>query len=139
MIQEAVANWPNHQCRDSRLHRAKHTPLNQSPRIWEFLDFQKIIETSISQSLSFADVLDDAAKRCPSVTINPKRLSGVPCISGTRIPVHLVLWAIEQHGSIEGALESYPDLTPQQVKDALYFSKIVMGPHSVLDKTAPTA
>jgi len=54
---------------------------------------------------------------------DPNRQDGAPCIKGTRVTVKLVLWAIEQTGSIEGALKSYPHLTEQQVKDALYYAQ----------------
>lgn len=57
------------------------------------------------------------------IWIDPDRQEGLPCIKGTRVPVHLVLRAIEQTGSIAGALRSYPQLTEQQVKDALYFAQ----------------
>lgn len=62
-----------------------------------------------------------------AILVDPDRQGGVPCIAGTRVPVHLVLWAIEHTGSIEGALKSYPDLTEQQVKDALYFAQVVVA------------
>jgi uncharacterized protein (DUF433 family) len=94
--------------------------------------------------IPISEVYRRAVKVCPSISVNPRRQQGRPCISGTSIPVHLVLWAVEQHGSIEGALKSYPDLNPQQVKDALYFAEIVMGSTgmesaSVLTETALTA
>lgn len=52
------------------------------------------------------------------ITVNPDRQQGLPCVGGTRIPVHLVVWA-EAHGS---ALESYPDLSPQQIKECLLYA-----------------
>ena len=96
-----------------------------------------------SNEMPISEVYRRAIKGCPSISISPRRQQGRPCISGTSIPVHLVLWAVEQHGSIEGALKSYPDLNRQQVKDALYFAEIVMGatdmgPASVLTETATT-
>lgn len=87
---------------------------------------------------SFSEVLAEAVKNCASISMDPRRLQGRPCIAGTRIPVHLVLWAVEQHGSIDGALKSYPDLDVQQIKDALYFAEIVLGSPSV-NETAVTA
>lgn len=54
----------------------------------------------------------------PQITVNPDRQQGLPCVGGTRIPVHLVVWA-EAHGS---ALESYPDLSPQQIKECLLYA-----------------
>jgi uncharacterized protein (DUF433 family) len=86
--------------------------------------------------LPFSEILAEAVKKCPSISMDSRRMQGRPCIAGTRIPVHLVLWAVEQHGSIEGALKSYPDLDAQQVKDAIYFAEIVLGSPSVLAEPA---
>jgi uncharacterized protein (DUF433 family) len=86
---------------------------------------QKLGKTPDDTLLS--EVYRRAMKACPSISVSPRRQQGRPCISGTSIPVHLVLWSVEQHGSIDGALKSYPDLNRQQVKDALYFAELVMG------------
>ena len=53
-------------------------------------------------------------------------MGGSPCLRGTRIPVYMILDALEYHGSVEGALESYPNLTKEQVRDAIRFAKFVM-------------
>ena len=53
-------------------------------------------------------------------------MAGAPCVEGTRIPVYMILDAIECCGSIEGALESYPRLTLEQVKEAIGFAKLVV-------------
>lgn len=76
----------------------------------------------------------DALRKCPSISVSPNVQGGRPCIDGTRIPVHLVLWAVEHTGSIKGAIKSYPDLTIQQVKDALYFAELILG--SLIDVNA---
>jgi uncharacterized protein (DUF433 family) len=89
--------------------------------------------------LPFSEILTEAVKKCSSISMDPRRMQGSPCIAGTRIPVHLVLWAVEQHGSIDGALKSYPDLTTQQVKDALYFGEVVLGSNRVNTEAAPTS
>jgi uncharacterized protein (DUF433 family) len=95
--------------------------------------------TFFSSEVKFKDVLKRALQECPSISLDHRRMQGRPCIAGTRIPVHLVLWAVEQHGSIDGALKSYPDLNVQQVKDALYFAETVLGSSSVITQTAPIA
>ena len=93
----------------------------------EFIADHKRAHGRSPNNASINDVYRRALKQCPSISMNPRRQQGKPCIAGTRIPVHLVLWALEQHGSIEGVLKSYPDLTTQQVKDALYFAETVLG------------
>jgi uncharacterized protein (DUF433 family) len=88
---------------------------------------------------SVREVYRQAISRCPSISMDTRREQGRPCIAGTRIPVHLVLWAVEQSGSIKGALKSYPDLSAQQVKDALYFAETILGSPSVITEAALTA
>lgn len=120
-----------------------HRRSSQDKRISDF-QYEVIIKQSsaISRSTripSIKDVYRRALRQCPSISIDPRRQEGLPCIAGTRIPVHLVLWAIEQTGSIEGAMRSYPDLTVEQVKDAIYFAETVLGSTNGLDQFAPTA
>jgi len=67
-----------------------------------------------------------ASRDYPSISINPDVMAGAPCIRGTRIPVYMVLDAIEYYGEIGGALRSYPNLTIEQVKNAIGFAKVVL-------------
>ena len=69
---------------------------------------------------------DDAAKKNPSIMSSPGVLGGSPCLRGTRIPVYMVLDAIEYYGTLEGALISYPQLNIDQVREAVRFAKSVM-------------
>lgn len=92
-----------------------------------------------ADDLSGREVYRRALGQCPSISMHPRRQQGLPCIAGTRIPVHLVIWAVEQSGSIDGALKSYPDLSRQQVKDALYFAESILGSPDVITEAAPTA
>ena len=138
MIQKSIACWPMRQCTDARLH-VRRRPARWDPRQLERLMKRQSSQPEPSRSKTLTEVLGHASTVCPSITISPARLDGLPCITGTRIPVHLVLWAIEHRGSVDGAIEAYPDLTAQQVKDALYFAEIVMGSKCVLDETAPVA
>jgi uncharacterized protein (DUF433 family) len=57
--------------------------------------------------------------------MDPATMAGAPCIAGTRIPVYMVLDAVEHYGSLDVTL-SYPRLTLQQVKDAIGFAKLVV-------------
>jgi uncharacterized protein (DUF433 family) len=49
-------------------------------------------------------------------------LGGTPRIAGTRIPVYMVLDAVEYYGDLEGARRSYPQLSLEQVKEAVGFA-----------------
>jgi uncharacterized protein (DUF433 family) len=53
-------------------------------------------------------------------------LCGSPRIAGTRIPVYMIVDAVQHHGTIEGARESYPQLTTAQVREALSFAGAVL-------------
>jgi uncharacterized protein (DUF433 family) len=77
-------------------------------------------------SLLLSDAFQLAIKKYPSIFVDSRIMGGAPCIKGTRIPVYMVLDAVEYHGSLEGAMKSYPSLTMEQVKDALGFSKLVV-------------
>jgi uncharacterized protein (DUF433 family) len=76
--------------------------------------------------VSFGSVLKKAAHDCPSIAMDYNVLSGSPRIAGTRIPVYMVLDAVQYHGNVEGARVSYPELTIEQVKDALSFAGAVL-------------
>ena len=78
--------------------------------------------------------LQDAAKKCPSVLLDADIMDGQPCIAGTRIPVRAVLRVIEHYGSLDEAVRCYPQLTTEHVKDALYFSQLVLELPSGLDE-----
>ncbi len=78
-----------------------------------------------------------AANECPSVSIDPEIMAGAPCIASTRIPVYMILDAIEYYGCLEGAVRSYPRLTAEQVKDAVCFAKLVV--ECPIDDEAPFA
>ena len=60
------------------------------------------------------------------IAIDSGVVSGSPRIAGTRIPVYMVLDAVQYHGSLEGVRKSYPDLTLEQVKEALLYSAAVL-------------
>lgn len=67
-----------------------------------------------------------AEQEIPSISAKRSVLGGSPCIEGTRIPVYMILDAVEHYGTIKGALKSYPRLTIDQVRDAIRSSKVVL-------------
>ena len=83
-------------------------------------------EEERSYSLPLAEVFRRAAYEVQSISIDPEVMAGAPCVDGTRIPVYMILDAIEYHGSLEGALKSYPRLSLEQIKDAVGFAKLVV-------------
>lgn len=79
-------------------------------------------------STPFSTVLQKAKQLCLFVDIDSDILGGTPRISGTRIPVHMILNAVEEYGSIEGAAKAYRSLTEQDIRDALKFAIHVLEP-----------
>jgi uncharacterized protein (DUF433 family) len=76
--------------------------------------------------VTFDSVLKKAAQSCPSIAMDYDVLCGSPRIAGTRIPVYMVVDAVQHYGTIEGARKSYPELTTEQVKEALCFAGTVL-------------
>ncbi len=56
------------------------------------------------------------------ITINPNQMSGVPCIRGLRIPVATVVGMVADGMTNEEILAAYPDLEPDDIREALYFA-----------------
>ena len=57
------------------------------------------------------------------ITIDPNILVGKPVITGTRIPVSLILNLIAHDRTFEQIIEDYPNLTVQDIKAALAFAE----------------
>ena len=58
----------------------------------------------------------------PRITVNPKLMGGVPCIRGLRIPVSTVVDMIADGMSGAEILQSYPDLQPGDLTEALKYA-----------------
>ena len=63
------------------------------------------------------------------ITIDPRICNGKPVISGTRIPVTVILDQLAESGSVKEVVQQYPELSPEQVATALQYC------HSVIDHT----
>lgn len=60
------------------------------------------------------------------IEVNPKIMLGKPVIKGTRIPVYLIVKLVAQGLTFEKILEDYPQLTKQDIKNALeYAGKVI--------------
>jgi uncharacterized protein (DUF433 family) len=127
--------WQN-----SHAHRYLKKDLKSLPPFWqrEGTICDEHLANDSTTVLYPAPVLkwfEDAIKRCPSVSISADIMEGQPCISGTRIPVRSVLRVIEQYGTVNDVKKCYPQLTIDQVEDALYFSQVILESPSGLDET----
>ena len=56
------------------------------------------------------------------ITVNPKQMDGVPCIRALRIPVATVVGMIAEGMSKEEILKAYPDLEPDDIREAVFFA-----------------
>ena len=93
-------------------------------RFWRYL--ARYYPAAKDFNLSLKDAFSKAEREIPSVASTRGIKGGSPCIKGTRIPVYMVLDAIEYYGDLEGVRRSYPHLTIEQIRDAVRFSKVVM-------------
>ena len=59
------------------------------------------------------------------ITCDPKKMNGQPCIRGMRITVRRVLEALANYPNREEMLKDYPDLEPEDIREALEFMKVV--------------
>lgn len=87
---------------------------------------ERFISTMKDFEVPFCSVLQRAAAHYSHIAIDDEILAGTPRIAGTRIPVYMVLDAVEHYGDLEGARRSYPQLTIEQVKEAVNYAGTVL-------------
>jgi uncharacterized protein (DUF433 family) len=56
------------------------------------------------------------------ITIEPDKMGGVPCIRGLRIPVATVVGMVANGMTEKEILGDYPDLEPEDIKEALLYA-----------------
>ncbi len=66
------------------------------------------------------------------ISVDPKVCSGKPCIRGTRIMVTNILGMIAGGYTIERVLEAYPELTREDVMEALNYASQVIDEEKVI-------
>lgn len=74
------------------------------------------------------------APRFPRITVDPARMDGAPCIRGLRIPASTVVGMVADGMTVEEIVDAYPDLEPEDVREALRFAA-----EAVREKTVPLA
>jgi uncharacterized protein (DUF433 family) len=60
--------------------------------------------------------------RFTRITVNPAQMGGVPCLRGLRIPVATVVGMTADGMTREEILRAYPDLEPDDVREALQYA-----------------
>lgn len=66
------------------------------------------------------------------ISVDPQICSGKPCIRGTRIMVKNILGMIAGGYSIERVLEAYPELTRDDVTEAVDYATQVIEEEKVI-------
>lgn len=56
------------------------------------------------------------------ITVNSGQMGGAPCIRGLRIPVATVVGMVAEAMTRDEILLAYPDLTPEDIREALAFA-----------------
>jgi uncharacterized protein (DUF433 family) len=56
------------------------------------------------------------------ITWNPNQMNGQPCIRGMRLTVRRVVEAVSIYPNREDLLRNYPELEPEDVREALAFA-----------------
>jgi uncharacterized protein (DUF433 family) len=56
------------------------------------------------------------------ITVDPEKMGGVPCIRGFRIPVATIVEMAAEGMDDEEILRAYPDLEPEDIREALRYA-----------------
>jgi len=56
------------------------------------------------------------------INVDPAIHHGDPCITGTRVPVGVIVGSVAEGDSFEVILKSYPQLTVADIQAALHFA-----------------
>ncbi len=56
------------------------------------------------------------------ITVDPRQMSGVPCIRGLRIPVATIVGMVADGMAEAEILAAYPDLQREDIAEALHFA-----------------
>ena len=56
------------------------------------------------------------------ITFDPEVMGGRACIRGMRIPVSVIVGQVAHGASVEEILQGYPDLEPQDTRQALEYA-----------------
>lgn len=64
--------------------------------------------------------------RFKRITVDVNQMGGVPCIRNLRIPVATIIGMLAEGMTEEEILKHYPDLEPEDIKEALKFAAEVL-------------
>jgi uncharacterized protein (DUF433 family) len=61
------------------------------------------------------------------ITISADQMGGLPCIRGLRIPVSVIVDLVAANTPDEEILRLYPDLEPEDIREALAYAAVADG------------
>ena len=99
------------------------------PKVWLL---SMTADDEWSPSLSDEELGADAKRY---ISINPRVLSGTPCLKGTRVPAHYVADMVKNGDSVPEILAAYPYLTEGQVRAAVEYTRAF--PHLARQRKQP--
>ena len=65
---------------------------------------------------------EEPLARFTRITVDPEQMGGVPCVRGLRIPIATVVGLVAEGMAREEILEAYPDLTKEDIEEALHYA-----------------
>ncbi len=71
------------------------------------------------------------------ITVDPKKMGGVPCIRGLRIPVATVVEMVADGMNAEEILDAYPDLENEDIREALRYAAVAVREREIPLLPAP--
>jgi len=69
------------------------------------------------------------------ITINPKILAGKPVITGTRIPVDIIIKKLGQNMNVEEILQDYPRVTKEAILASLRYAGEIISKEEIYPLT----
>jgi uncharacterized protein (DUF433 family) len=71
------------------------------------------------------------------ITVDPEKMGGVPCIRGFRIPVATIVEMVAEGMDDEEILRAYPDLEPEDIREALRYAAVAVRERGIPILPAP--
>ena len=84
------------------------------------------VRSSTSSPHEGALCYDFRSMRLTRITVDPRRMGGVPCIRELRIPVATVVAMFAERMSEDEILDAYPDLEPEDIAEALGYAALAL-------------
>jgi uncharacterized protein (DUF433 family) len=71
------------------------------------------------------------------ITVDPEMMGGVPCIRGLRIPIATIVEMVAEGMDDEEILRAYPDLEPEDIREALRYAAVAVREREIPLLPAP--